>query len=154
MLASASGAIIIGFNIGTETSADRLSDRLSTEIRHYNIIYQLIEDVDRALHGILEPVFTDVLVGRAEIRELFPSRRGVQIAGCRILEGRIARGATVRLLRDGQEIHETTIASLRHFRDEVNEATAGTECGVTLQGFNDIQEGDLIETHRQEPGRR
>jgi translation initiation factor IF-2 len=154
MLASASEAIIIGFNIGAEPSAIRLAERVGQEIRHYNIIYQLIDDVDRALHGILEPVFTDVLVGRAEIRELFPSRRGVQIAGCRILEGRITRGSTVRLLRDGQEIQEATVASLRHFRDEVNEMTAGTECGITLQGFNDMQEGDLIEAHRQEPGRR
>ena len=114
----------------------------------------MIEDVDRALRGILDPVFTDVIVGRAEIRELFPARRGVQIAGCRVLEGRIARGANVRLLRDGQEIHETTVATLRHFRDEVNEMTAGTECGITLQGFNDFQEGDVLESHRREPGRQ
>ena len=153
MLASASNAITIGFNVGTETSAERLADRMGLEIRHYNIIYQLIEDVDRALRGILDPVFTDVVVGRAEIRELFPARRGVQIAGCRVLEGRIARGANVRLLRDGQEIHETTVATLRHFRDEVNEMTAGTECGITLQGFNDFQEGDVLESHRREPGR-
>ena len=153
MLASASGAIVIGFNIGTETSAERLAERMGLEVRHYNIIYQLIEDVDRALRGMLDPVFTDVIVGKAEIRELFPARRGVQIAGCRILEGRIARGATVRLLRDGQEIHETTIASMRHFRDEVNEMTAGTECGITLQGYNEMQEGDVLEAHRREPGR-
>ena len=153
MLASASNAIIIGFNIGTETSAERLAERMGLEIRHYNIIYQLIEDVDRALRGILDPVFTEIIVGRAEIRELFPARRGVQIAGCRVLEGRIARGATVRVLRDGQEIHETTIASMRHFRDEVNEMTAGTECGITLQGFNELQEGDVLESHRREPGR-
>ncbi len=153
MLASASNAIIIGFNIGTETSAERLAERMGLEVRHYNIIYQLIEDVDRALRGILDPVFTEIIVGRAEIRELFPARRGVQIAGCRVLEGRIARGATVRVLRDGQEIHETTIASMRHFRDEVNEMTAGTECGITLQGFNEMQEGDVLEAHRREPGR-
>ncbi len=154
MLASASDAIIIGFNVGTEASAERLAERMRMEIHHYNIIYQLIEDVDRALRGILDPVFTDVVVGRAEIRELFPARRGVRIAGCRVLEGRITRGATVRLLRDDQEIHETTIATLRHFRDEVNEMTAGTECGITLQGFNDFQEGDVLEAHRREPGRQ
>ena len=154
MLASASQAVVVGFNVGTETSAERLADRMGVEIRHYNIIYQLLDDMDRALHGMLDPVFTDVIIGRAEIRELFPSRRGVQIAGCRVLEGRITRGATVRLLRNGQEIHETTVASLRHFRDEVNEMTTGTECGVTLQGFNEFQEGDLLEAHRQEPGRR
>ena len=154
MLANASEAIILGFNVGTETSADRFAERMGVEIRRYNIIYQLIDDVDRALRGMLEPVFTDVVVGKAEIRELFPSRRGVQIAGCRVLEGRITREATVRVLRDGQQIHETTIASLRHFRDEVNEMTTGTECGITLQGFNDFQEGDQLEVHRQEPGRR
>ena len=154
MLASASEAVVLGFSIGTETSAERLAERMGVEIRHYNIIYQLLDDMDRALHGMLDPVFTDVVVGKAEIREVFPSRRGVQIAGCRIVEGRITRGATVRLMRDGKEIHETTVFSLRHFRDEVNEATAGTECGIILQGFNDFEEGDLIEAHRQEPGRR
>ena len=154
MLASASEAIVIGFNVGTETSADRLADRMGVEIRRYDIIYQLIDDVDQALNGMLEPVFTDVVVGQAEIREVFPSRRGIQIAGCRVVEGHITRGATVRLMRDDQEIHETTIASLRHFREEVNEMTAGTECGIILQGFNDFQEGDLLVAHRQEPGRR
>ncbi len=154
MLASASEAIVIGFNVGTETSADRLADRMGVEIRRYNIIYQLIDDMGQALHGMLDPVLTEVIVGQAEIRELFPSRRGVQIAGCRVVEGRITRGAAVRLLRDDQIIHETTIASLRHFREEVNEMNAGTECGVILQGFNDIQEGDLLVAHRQEQGRR
>jgi translation initiation factor IF-2 len=154
MLASASEAIIIGFSIGVETSAERLADRMGVEVRRYNIIYQLIDDMEQALRGMLDPVYTDVVLGRAEIRELFPSRRGVQIAGCRVLEGRVTRGATVRVKRDGEAIHETTIASLRHFRDEVNEMTAGTECGIILQGFNDFQTNDVLEAHRQEPGRR
>lgn len=154
MLASASEAIAIGFTVGTEPSAERLADRMGVEIRHYNIIYQLVDDIEQALHGILDPVFTDVVLGKAEIRELFPSRRGVQIAGCRVTEGRITRGAQVRVLRDNDVIQDTTIASLRHFRDEVNEMNAGTECGVILQGFNEFQEGDVLEAHRQEPGRR
>ena len=154
MLASASEAIVIGFTVGTETSAERLADRMGVEIRRYNIIYQLIDDMERALTGMLEPVFTDVVLGRAEIRELFPSRRGVQIAGCRVLEGRLTRGGTVRVMRDGEVVHETTIASLRHFRDEVNEMTAGTECGVMLRGFNDFQQQDVLEAHREEQGRR
>ncbi len=154
MLASASGAIVIGFTAGTEPSAERLADRMGVEIRHYNIIYQLIDDIEQALQGMLEPVFTDVILGKAEIRELFPSQRGVQIAGCRVTEGRITRGVQVRVLRENEIIHETTIASLRHFREEVNEMNAGTECGVTLQGFNEFQEGDVLEAHRQEPGRR
>jgi translation initiation factor IF-2 len=154
MLASTSEAVIIGFTVGSEPSAERLADRMGVEIRRYDIIYQVIDDMDRALHGMLDPVFTDVVLGRAEIRELFPSRRGVQIAGCRVLDGRITRGASVRVLRDSEVIHETTIASLRHFRDEVNEMTAGTECGILLQGYNDFQQGDVLEAHRQEPGRR
>ena len=154
MLASASEAIVIGFSVGIETSAERLADRMGVEIRRYDIIYQLIDDMEQALRGMLEPVFTDVVLGRAEIRELFPSRRGIQIAGCRVTEGRVTRGATVRVMRDGNLVHETTIASLRHFRDEVNEMTSGTECGIILQGYNEFEQGDLLEAHRQEPGRR
>ena len=154
MLASASGAVVIAFTVGAEPSADRLADRMGVEIRRYNIIYQLIDDIDQTLSGMLQPTSTGVILGRAEIREVFPSRRGVQIAGCRVLEGRMTRGATVRVLRDGEEIHETTIASLRHFRDEVNEMTAGTECGVMLQGFNDFLQGDVLEAHRREQVRR
>jgi len=154
LLASASSAIIIGFTVGTEISAERLAERMGVEVRHYNIIYQLIDDVERALHGMLEPVVADVVLGRAEIREVFASRRNIKIAGCRVTEGRLARGAALRVLRDGQIVKETTISSLRHFRDEVNEVTAGMECGVLLEGFNDFQTGDLLETHRQERGRR
>ena len=154
MLASASEGIIIGFGVAIETSAERLADRMGVEIRRYDIIYQLIDDMEQALHGMVEPVYADVVLGRAEIRELFPSRRGIQIAGCRVTEGRLSRGSTVRVMRDGEIVHETTIASLRHFRNEVNEMTAGTECGIILQGFNDFQQGDVLEAHRQEQGRR
>ena len=154
MLASASDAIVIGFTIGAEPSAERLAERMGVEIRHYNIIYQLIDDVSLALQGMLEPVYSDVVVGRAEIREIFPSRRGVQIAGCRVTDGRINRGANVRVMRDGTLVHETTIETLRHFRDEVNEMTSGSDCGIMLQGYNDFQQGDLLEAHRLERGRR
>ena len=154
MLASASEAIVIGFTIGAETSAERLADRMGVEIRHYNIIYQLIDDIELAMQGMLEPVFTDVVIGHAEVREVFPSRRGVQIAGCRVTEGHINRGADIRVMRNGKVIHESTLTSLRHFRDEVTEITTGMDCGVQLQGFNDYQEGDIVETHRQERGRR
>ena len=127
---------------------------MGVEIRHYNIIYQLIDDVEKALHGMLDPVYTEVLVGRAEIREVFEGRRGTQIAGCRITEGRMIRNGDVRVLREGQLMNESVISSLRHFRDEVNEMNAGTECGVVIQGFNDFEEGDIIEVHRKERGRR
>ena len=154
LLASASGGIIISFSIGTEPSAERLADRMGVEIRPYNIIYQLIDDIELALHGMLEPVYTEVIVGRAEIREIFGGRRGTQIAGCRVTDGRMVRNGAVRVTREGESIMQTTIASLRHFRDEVNEMNAGTECGIILQGFNEFQTGDILEVYRQERARR
>ena len=154
LLASASEAIVISFSIGSEPSAERLADRMGVEIRHYEIIYQLIDDVEKALHGMLDPVYTEIIVGRAEVREIYEGRRGTQIAGCRVSEGRMVRNGDVRVMRDGQAVHDNTISSLRHFREEVNEMSAGTECGVVLQGFNDYQEGDVLEVHRQERGRR
>jgi len=154
LLASASEAIVISFSIGSEPSAEKLADRMGVEIRHYNIIYQLIDDVEKALHGMLDPVYTEVIVGRAEVREIFEGRRGTQIAGCRVTEGRMVRNGDVRVVRDRQIVQDGVITSLRHFREEVNEMNAGTECGIILQGFNDYQEGDILEVHRQERGRR
>ena len=154
LLASASEAIVISFSIGAEPSAERLADRMGVEIRHYNIIYQLLDDIEKALHGMLDPVYTEIIVGRAEVREIFEGRRGTQIAGCRITEGRMVRNGDVRVVRDGSVVEDTTVSSLRHFREEVNEMNAGTECGIVLQGFNDFQEGDILEVHRQERGRR
>ena len=154
LLASASEAAIISFSVGAEPSAERLADRMGVSIRHYAIIYQLIDDIELALHGMLEPVLTEVIVGRAEIRELFGGRRGVQIAGCRVTEGRMVRNGAVRVTRDGESLADTTISSLRHFRDEVNEMNAGTECGIVLQGFNEFQAGDMLEVYRQERARR
>ena len=154
LLASASDGVIISFSIGTEPSAERLADRMGVQIRPYNIIYQLIDDIELALHGMLEPVYTEVVVGRAEIREIFGGRRGTQIAGCRVTDGRMVRNGAVRVTREGENIHQTTISSLRHFRDEVNEMNAGTECGIILQGFNEFQTGDILEVYRQERARR
>ena len=154
LLASASDGVIISFSIGTEPSAERLADRMGVQIRPYNIIYQLIDDIELALHGMLEPVYTEVVVGRAEIREIFGGRRGTQIAGCRVTDGRMVRNGNVRVTREGESIMQTTISSLRHFRDEVNEMNAGTECGIILQGFNDFQTGDILEVYRQERARR
>ena len=154
LLASASGAIVISFSIGAEPSAERLAVRMGVEIRHYNIIYQLIDDVEKALHGMLDPVYTEIIVGRAEVREVFEGRRGTQIAGCRVTEGKMVRNGDVRVVRDGAVVEDGTLTSLRHFREEVNEMNAGTECGIVLQGFSDFQVGDILEVHRQERGRR
>ncbi|MYC34627.1 MAG: translation initiation factor IF-2 [Chloroflexi bacterium] len=149
-LAAASGGIILAFNVGFEIGAERTAERLGVEVRNYQIIYRLLEDVEQALHGMLEPEYEEVTVGRAEVREIFVGRRGVQIAGCRVLDGRITRQGTVRVMRDDDVIAETEMSSLRHFRDEVNQATAGTECGIVLDSFNDYEEGDVILAYRME----
>ena len=154
LLASASQGIIIGFNVVEELGVDRMAERMGVEIRHYNIIYKLIEEVEQALHGMLEPTYADVVLGRAEVREIFSSRRNVNIAGCRVLDGRITRGSSVRVRRGQETITEGIITSLRHFRDEVNEMNAGTECGILIQGFNEFEIGDIIESHRQERSSR
>jgi translation initiation factor IF-2 len=149
-LAAASGGIVLAFNVGFEVGAERTAERLGVEVREYRIIYRLLEDVESALQGLLEPEYEAVVVGRAEIREIFPGRRSVRIAGCRVLDGRIVRQGNIRVMRDDVVVAETQIGSLRHFRDEVNQATAGTECGIVLDGFNDFEEGDLIVAYRME----
>lgn len=149
-LAYASGGIVLAFNVGFEIGAERTADRMGVEVRNYQIIYRLLEDIEQARLGMLEPEYEEVVVGRAEVREIFAGRRGVRIAGCRVLDGRIVRQGSVRVMRDDAMLLETDIGSLRHFRDEVNQAMAGTECGITLQGFNDFEEGDLIIAYRME----
>ena len=154
LLASASEAIIVGFAVGNEIGVERVAERMGVEIRHYSIIYQMIDDVEQALHGMLEPTFTDIVLGQAEVREIFPARRNVKIAGCRVIDGRIPRGSAIRILRDGEVLEETSIASLRHFRDEVNEITNGMDCGILLEDYNDFEIGDILQAHRQERSQR
>ena len=149
-LASASGGIVLAFNVGFEIGAERTAERLGVEVRHYQIIYRLLEDVEQALKGMLEPEFTEVVIGRAEVREIFLGRRGVRIAGCRVLDGRITRQGKVRVMRENNLMAETEIGSLRHFRDEVNQATAGTDCGIVLSDYNGYEEGDVIVAYRME----
>ena len=149
-LAAASKGIILAFNVGFEIGAERTAERLGVQVRNYQIIYRLLEDVEQALHGMLEPEFEEVIVGRAEVREIFLGRRGVRIAGCRVLDGRITRQGSVRVMREDEVLTETDIDSLRHFRDEVNQATAGTECGIVLNSYNDFEEGDVIVGYRME----
>lgn len=149
-LAAASGGIVLAFNVGFEIGAERTAERLGVEVRNYQIIYRLLEDVEQALKGMLEPEFAEVVIGRAEVREIFPGRRGLRIAGCRVLDGRITRQGSVRVMREDALMTETEIGSLRHFRDEVNQATVGTECGIVLNGYNDFEEGDVIVAYRME----
>ncbi len=149
-LAAASGGIILAFNVGFEIGAERTAERLGVEVRNYQIIYRLLEDVEQALRGMLEPEYEEVIVGRAEVREIFEGRRGVRIAGCRVLDGRITRQGAVRVMRENDVVSETEMLSLRHFRDEINQATVGTECGIVLQSFNEFEEGDIIQAVRME----
>ena len=153
LLASASKAIVIGFCTSIQQGVERLADRDGVEIRQYDIIYRLVEDIEKALEGVLETTYREVIQGRAEVRAIFSVGKRVKIAGCMVTEGRVSRSAMVRLLRNGEVIHEGTVSSLRHFKEEVNEMAAGFECGLGLAAFTDIQEGDVLETYRREKGR-
>ena len=150
LLASASKAIIIGFSTTTQQGVERLAEREGVEIRHYNIIYRLIEDVEKALRGILESTYAEVVQGHAEVRAVFSVGRRNRIAGCMVSDGRLTRGVNVRVIRGGEVIHSGSISSIRHFKEEVNEITAGFECGVGLAGYTDFEEGDVLETYRRE----
>jgi translation initiation factor IF-2 len=150
LLARASKAIILGFNSTTEPGAEGLAERERVQIRHYDIIYRLTEDVEKALQGILEPTQREIILGRAEIRAVFSARKLAKIAGCFVIDGRITRSASVRIIRDGQVVHEGQISSLRHFKQDVNEMAVGYECGVGIENFSDFQERDLLEAYRVE----
>lgn len=146
MLAEASEAIIIGFGVGVDKAALSRAEQSKVEIRHYDIIYKMIEDVELALTGMLEPIFEQVVVGHAEVRQLFRVRRGGLIAGCMVLDGVVKRNAGARLLRGGEEIATSTISTLKRFAEDVSEVRSGFECGLHLGGINtDLAEGDIIE---------
>src|SRR6267378_2400759 len=145
MLASASGATVVGFNVRPNAEARALAEREGVEIRTYRVIYQLTEDIEQALVGMLKPVEKEETLGEAEVRALFKVSRLGTIAGCMVTTGLIRRGASVRVVRDGTVIHETTIAQLRRFKDDAREVAEGFECGILLDGFNDVKEGDIIE---------
>jgi translation initiation factor IF-2 len=150
-LASASDAIIIGFNVRAERSTRELAEREGVEIRFYTVIYQAIEEIETALKGLLKPVYEEVELGSAEIREVFSSSRFGKIAGCIVRSGVIRRNAKARLLRDGKVVAENlTIVGLRRFKDDATEVREGFECGVTLGGYGDIQVEDVIETYEMQ----
>jgi len=151
MLAIASRGIIIGFNTRPEPEAKLLAESEGVDIRNYQVIYNLVEDVEKALAGMLEPVYIDVVEGHAEVRAIFKVRQG-QIAGVYVADGKLSRGALARVLRNGEVIHESSISSLRHFKDNVKEMAAGFECGVGIDGFSAFEEGDVIEAYRKEAG--
>lgn len=155
MLASAdANAIIIGFNVRPDAAAKRLADKEHVDIRLYRIIYDAIEDIEAALEGMLAPEYREVVLGRAEVRAVFKVPKVGNIAGSYVVEGRIPRNAEVRVLRDHVVIHEGKIDSLKRFKDDAREVTSGFECGIGLEKFNDIKEGDLIEAFAMEEVKR
>lgn len=149
MLAAASQGIIIAFNVGIESAAQNLAEQEHVDIREYNIIYKVIEDIDKALKGMLEPEYKDVLVGRAQVMKIFNVRKNV-IAGSRVIKGTISRGSTAKVIRGQKEIFTGQLSSLKRFTDDVKEVAEGYECGIGLEGFNDLQEGDVIEFYKKE----
>ena len=148
LLAVASKAIIIGFNSPAEQGAQSLANKERVEIRNYNVIYHMTEDIERALTGMLEPVYVDVFEGRAAVRAIFNLGRRAKVAGIYVNDGKIARGSQLRVIRGGDTIFTGEIASLKHFQDDVREIANGFEGGVALDGFNDWAEDDVVEAYR------
>ena len=144
-LASAFNAIIIGFNIRPDASAREAAEKQKVDIRLYTVIYKAIEDMELAMKGLLEPEYREVLLGHAEVRNVFKITGAGIIAGCYVTDGKVQRNANVRLLRDNVVVHEGKLSSLRHLKDDVKEMAAGYECGMSLEGHNDIKEGDIVE---------
>jgi translation initiation factor IF-2 len=145
LLASASNAIIIGFNVRPERNAASLAEQEKVDIRLHTIIYNLTDEIKRAMTGLLEPVFREVYKGKAEVRETFHISKVGNVAGCIVQDGTVTRDSEVRLLRDNIVIYTGKIGSLRRFKDDVSEVRSGQECGITLENYRDIKQGDIIE---------
>jgi translation initiation factor IF-2 len=145
LLASTSGAIIVGFHVRPDPRAREAAEREKVEIRYYDVIYQAVEEVKQALEGLLKPERRETVVGAAEVREVFKLSKGIVVAGCMVVSGSVPRSANVRLLRDGLNVWAGRILSLRRFKDDVREVQNGFECGIALDGMNDVKSGDVIE---------
>jgi translation initiation factor IF-2 len=150
LLASASKGIIIGFSTSTSPGATQLANAEGVGIQHYDVIYKLIEDVDKTLKGMLEPTYAEVLSGRAEVRAVFPSSKLGKVAGVYVMEGKVSRDAQVKILRQNKVICDSRVSSLRRFKEDVAEVPAGLECGLGLEGTVDFQIGDIVEFYRKE----
>jgi translation initiation factor IF-2 len=146
-LAAVSNATVIGFNVRPDRKARELAEVESVDMRLYEVIYQVLEDVQQALIGMLKPEYEEVVTGEAEVREVFSIPRVGKVAGCYVREGTITRGSRVRFLRDGTVIWNGQIASLKRFKDDVREVQQGFECGIGLENYQDLKQGDIIETY-------
>jgi translation initiation factor IF-2 len=149
-LAEASGAAIIGFNVRAHKEARELAERTGTEIRYYNIIYNLVDDVKKAMSGLLAPTLRETMLGNALVLEVFNVSKVGKVAGCRVTDGTVERGANVRLIRDNVVIHEGKLSQLKRFKDDAKEVTAGQECGMAFESYQDMRAGDVIECYRVE----
>jgi translation initiation factor IF-2 len=147
LLAAASDAIIIGFRVRPNLNAKRLAEKENIDIRFYTVIYHALEEIKDALEGMLSPELSEIVIGTAEVREVFRISKVGNVAGCHVLEGKVRRDAKVRLLRDGVQIYEGELSSLKRFKDDVKEVDAGFECGLALAGYDDIKVGDIIEVY-------
>lgn len=147
MLASASNAIVIGFNVRPEPKAQNLAESESVDVRLYNIIYNLTDDIRKAMEGMLEPVIREEVLGRADVREVFRVTKVGNVAGCYMTEGKANRNSKVRLIRDNVVIYEGELSSLKRFKEDVKEVAAGYECGMAIAGYNDIKVGDVLELY-------
>ena len=150
MLATTANAIIVGFNVRPDKNAQEVAARNKVDMRMYRVIYEAIDEIESAMKGMLAPKFKEVELGRAEVRQVYKITNVGIVAGSYVLEGRMARNAQMRLVRDGIVVHDGAIASLQRFKDSVKEVAAGYECGITIEKFQDIKEGDIIEAYVME----
>ena len=146
-LAAVSGAIVIGFNVRPDERAKAAAEEHGVDVRFYDVVYQVTDDIERSIRGMYEPTLIEVYQGRAEVRKVFTVDGKPAIAGCQVVDGRITRAATCTVRRDGREVGRGKIDALKRFRDDVREVARGYECGITLEGFTDFAEGDVIEAH-------
>lgn len=151
LLAAASNAIVIGFNVRPESKGAALATQEGVDVRLYTVIYETVADVHAAMEGMLEPTYREQMHGRVEIRQIFNIQGVGTVAGCYVTEGKIQRGSLVRVLRDQVVVHEGKLASLKRFKDDVREVAAGYECGLSLEGFHDIKQGDVLEAYERVP---
>jgi len=149
-LAKASDAAIVGFNVRANSQARQAARQEGIEIRYYNVIYDLVDDIKAAMSGLLEPTLRETFLGNAEILEVFNITKVGKVAGCRVTEGKVERGAGVRLIRDNVVVHEGKLSTLKRFKDEVKEVQTGQECGMSFENYQDIRKGDIIECYRVE----
>jgi translation initiation factor IF-2 len=144
-LAAASNAIVVGFNVRPERNAAAAAEQEKVDIRLHTIIYELIDEMKKAMAGLLAPVYKEIYRGKAEIREVFRVSKVGAVAGCLVIDGNIPRDSQLRVLRDNVVVHTGKIGSLRRFKDDVSEVRSGMECGITIENFNDVKQGDVIE---------